>query len=492
MKARRAAAVPVLATLVVGVIGLTASPAYATQTISTGEELFNECDPDGNWAFEIDFSDDDIAAGIEPPDTIDAELSNGGSVVIDLDEFVEDAFIPHARYVTTDPPDNPTGDATATIDAEWEGVGGFLATAGACHETHVTLDVSPQVFFGDDVFTVSGQLTAAGEPVANSEVTVRLHSNVWDGAGAFIDTPTDGDGTFQVDVEADSLGFHQFHINYSGTQPGGGELGESPITWDESPFLIPWALPEAVPDADGPLASSEGDTFADTTVVSGEGFAPLAEVAVVLYPTQTLLAATTADQDGAFEVEVSMPAGVTGEHTLAAIGTRFSTVELVNQVLALPVTISALDLPDTVPDADGTLTSSEGNTFTNTTVVSGAGFEPNTEVAIALYSTPTLLAVTTADDAGEFEVEVTAPAGVTGEHRLVAFGQAAGSLDTRVLTLAVTIGTGSVDEASEKADSLPVTGSTVAAIAVIGALLLGAGATMMMVSRRRRLYVTAE
>jgi hypothetical protein len=69
----------------------------------------------------------------------------------------------------------------------------------------------------------------------------------------------------------------------------------------------------------------------------------------------------------------------------------------------------------------------------------GSGFDPGAQVVVGIQSTPTTLAVLTADDDGRVEASVTMPAGLTGDHTVYALGYTA---DGEVLVLAqpVTIG----------------------------------------------------
>ena len=110
-------------------------------------------------------------------------------------------------------------------------------------------------------------------------------------------------------------------------------------------------LPPTVPAGDGPLASSGGTRFTqsnDTTTLTGTGFAPNTPVVIGLYPSPTVLTATTSDASGAISVRVEIPTSQTGNHTLMAVGhapggaTRTLTVGITMTRTGLPVTGPAI------------------------------------------------------------------------------------------------------------------------------------------------------
>ncbi|WP_330186440.1 fibronectin type III domain-containing protein [Dactylosporangium sp. AC04546] len=81
-------------------------------------------------------------------------------------------------------------------------------------------------------------------------------------------------------------------------------------------------VPAEVPPASGTVDSSSGSAVApgEQITISGTGFAPNTTIKVALYSTPTVLATTTTDGAGAFSVPVTVPAGLSGAHTLVASG----------------------------------------------------------------------------------------------------------------------------------------------------------------------------
>ncbi|WP_432984021.1 hypothetical protein [Dactylosporangium sp. CA-233914] len=96
------------------------------------------------------------------------------------------------------------------------------------------------------------------------------------------------------------------------------------------------------------LGQATGDPR--TVTVSGDGFAPNSPVTIAIYSAPHALGTGTADAAGHAELQVVIPAGYTGNHTLALAGfasdgsARFLTV-------ALKVTAAGLTLPVTGPSA---------------------------------------------------------------------------------------------------------------------------------------------
>lgn len=54
--------------------------------------------------------------------------------------------------------------------------------------------------------------------------------------------------------------------------------------------------------------------------VTGENFAPNAQVRIELHTTVSVLATVTSDGNGSFSTSVTLPAGVTGTHRIVAVG----------------------------------------------------------------------------------------------------------------------------------------------------------------------------
>jgi len=131
----------------------------------------------------------------------------------------------------------------------------------------------------------------------------------------------------------------------------------------------------------------------------------------------------------------------------------------------------------------GALTVSDDTPRPGQTIrASGAGMAPNAPVTLTLNPT---LGQTTADSAGRFSLDVTIPGRqAPGPYTLTARGAAPGG-GTRVLTAPVTVtdsgsGTGG--------DRLARTGgSSFLPLTILGLVLIGAGAAVVVLLRRRHL-----
>jgi LPXTG-motif cell wall-anchored protein len=382
-------------TVAAAVIGA-AGPAYAqpitVETAPDWEPTVVHCDPDYNeWVYLLSGVGD--PSGIPIPDEISTHMDGGGTATAVLDEVQTSPSFGEAFYrlapAQVPPGQQPTGHATAELDTTpgaW--VGQLHLHAGHCTETSATLTASTAVAVQGQEITLSGVLSRAedGAPLADRPVQISYQSNEPDAVGkreVQIDLVTGLDGRFQA-VASD--------------------------------------------DAPGPLNFS----------VFSQEFGPFAEP---------------------FAAEF-------GAHAATRV----------------------LSLPSGVPTADGSMDSTAGATFRGETELSGEGFAPGADVALAIYSTPTVLAVTQANNSGAFQATVTVPADLAGEHTLVAAGEGPDG-QLRYLVLTVTI---QGDENSGGAGGgLPVTGTTTLTIAVMGGLLLVAGLVVWFAARRRRTTFTA-
>jgi hypothetical protein len=101
---------------------------------------------------------------------------------------------------------------------------------------------------------------------------------------------------------------------------------ESPgnAAWTVSDVVPALATPASVPSASGPLTTSDADgavKVGEQVQLSGTGYLPNSTVELIMYSTPTSLATVVADADGAFEIMVTVPAGLAnGTHHLVAAG----------------------------------------------------------------------------------------------------------------------------------------------------------------------------
>lgn len=95
----------------------------------------------------------------------------------------------------------------------------------------------------------------------------------------------------------------------------------------------------------GPVAVSDSTPTAGGSVgVSGSGYAPGSEVRITIESRSALLATVTADATGAFVATVTIPAALSGTHTIKSTGIAPDGSV---RVLATVVTVSAPGLPAT-------------------------------------------------------------------------------------------------------------------------------------------------
>lgn len=166
-----------------------------------------------------------------------------------------------------------------------------------------------------------------------------------------------------------------------------------------------------------------------------------------------------------------------GDHTVQAIieatDPKIYSASKVRHFTVAPSTFDAALLDD------------EGNPVTTvhpgqTLHAAAAGLLPGTEVGFELHSTPTVLGSATADEDGFAVATVTIPQGTpAGSHTLVVTATDVLG-DVHVQEVALTV------VAADPRDELAVTGSDVAPMLGVGALLLLVGAGLLVVGRRRR------
>jgi titin len=79
--------------------------------------------------------------------------------------------------------------------------------------------------------------------------------------------------------------------------------------------------PASVPSSAGKLTAPSTSLTANQAVtLSGSGYAAHTPIQIVVYSTPQVLKTVTTDRTGAFSTSVTMPAGLTGSHTLVAGG----------------------------------------------------------------------------------------------------------------------------------------------------------------------------
>lgn len=111
--------------------------------------------------------------------------------------------------------------------------------------------------------------------------------------------------------------------------------------------------------------------------------------------------------------------------------------------------------------------------------VSGSGFARGSTVTIQILSTPQTLATVKADGSGAFNTQVTIPSNYFGSHTLQAVGVTPDGA-TLVLSTTITIGGANGSGSSGMAS----TGAEVMVTAIVAAVLIVAGAFLLIFRRR--------
>lgn len=315
----------------VAVVGM-AGTAYAQVEVETPDDFdptIAHCTPDGDyWDYSLS-----AVHTFDPPETIDAHLDDGTTLEVSFHELqTSEAFYRiHASEVPSGA--SPTGSATAVLDIDSPGewVGRLQVHSGPCAETSVTIVPSATIILEGEEVTLTGQLTRTddGAALADRPLWVQYRTNEPDCIGKCevqVLTGTDDQGHFEVTDSDNAPGVLNFEVRTAGFGPfgaGPGDMFEDlPFTAEHTAFAtVPVvSLPSQTPDSDGELESSQGTTFEGETVLSGDGFAPGADIAFMVYSTPVMLGSTTADETGAFVADVEIPDDLDGEHVLAAIG----------------------------------------------------------------------------------------------------------------------------------------------------------------------------
>lgn len=154
---------------------------------------------------------------------------------------------------------------------------------------------------------------------------------------------------------------------------------------------------------------------------------------------------------------------------VSVVGATFATAQSSEPVSAGPLTAPA---------------ATDGASTGDPVEVRGAGFAPGTSVDITIESDPIHIATVRADATGAFITMITIPAGLpAGSHTLKATGpDPAGGM--RVLSMRVTIHTRSAGSVGSGGGSLPLTGSDVLPVALVGVGAVAVGGATLLLRRR--------
>ncbi|GGK14606.1 hypothetical protein GCM10010124_03940 [Pilimelia terevasa] len=348
-----------------------------------------DCSDDGSWVFRLDGVGG--RTGVRVPKFIVAKSLRGQPVAaVRADEWQGVYRLPGEAQLS--------GRAVTWVDPKWSAGGNrFALIAAPCEAPTLTAEAAPTVVSAGGTVVVSGQLTdKRGRPVARHAVALGTScadrcrrggrqdrrgdqdggsdgkggaapgkSDGVDGvdgqdgarvaeasgkAGAGgrgrggLDqrTRTDREGRFRFTVRARELGLHELTVRSAADAPEPGRRGLATA----EKILHAWAIPGRAPVRAGELASAKGDALTagpKATTVTGEGFRPGSEVAVLRYPADNkLVAAARADGRGRISVEVDLPAELRGDQVLVAFG---EDRRCRARLLARRVTVQAPGLP---------------------------------------------------------------------------------------------------------------------------------------------------
>jgi hypothetical protein len=217
----------------------------------------------------------------------------------------------------------------------------------------------------------------------------------------------------------------------------------------------------------------------------------------------------------AISVDGALPAGITltdnGDGTASLSGTAapgsagsypvvFHASNGVSPATSVNATVTVTNadpvpLPATVPPAGGSLTGvTPGSNPGDQLTISGSGFAAGSPIQIGIYTTMIPLGTATADAAGNFTAVIVLPAGLVGNHTIVASGitstGAALFVESKITITAVAVPAPA--QASDPGTGLAFTGvaSTISTW-YAGLLLLGAGAVLLVFAVRRRVSARA-
>jgi len=302
-----------------------------------GEEA--GCGADASWTFWI--TNVGGSTGIEPPSSVTATRVNGAAIVIELTRVIGDSddYPSNVAYYTTASDVKLTGAAQTEIDDGWNAdQSSFGLIAGPCGDSVVTVTAAPSPVRQRGTVSVAGRLTSsAGTPLAGQFAYLRWHNVDQDGKGRVLGPfPADADGYVRTAVTVTTAGPQSFTLEYHGSGPTG--VGQRPA----DARTVVWSLPPSPRPSAGQLTSSAGTVFGTgqrSTVVSGTGYLPNDDIAIVLYANTVILATAVTDDEGSFAIPVSLPVGASGRYELASIGVAIRRGDLVVEYLTLRITV---------------------------------------------------------------------------------------------------------------------------------------------------------
>lgn len=251
-----------------------------------------------------------------------AVVAPGGTVRVTGDGFAPDEAV--ELRLGDGEPVGTTTNGDGVIDAELlvpgdavdgevavTALGAVSAVEASAILTVLTPAAATTVVLGSDAEEpVAGDLVALTATVAPAAAAGQVEIREGD---AVVGTATVTAGTATVDVRVETSGTHTFTARFTPDDPAA--------------YLASESAPFSIEVGDAPVVPAELDLSADSAAqggtlgVSGSGFGPGELVTIRLHSEPVRLAEVTADDRGAFEVRVTIPATAEiGEHTIVAEG----------------------------------------------------------------------------------------------------------------------------------------------------------------------------
>ncbi|MEU0556345.1 fibronectin type III domain-containing protein [Dactylosporangium sp. NPDC006015] len=145
-----------------------------------------------------------------------------------------------------------------------------------------------------------------------------------------------------------------YQVTVAATVAEGDATASAPLAvTPAAPVTVPATVPPTA--VDGVLTSSAGTALPSAgqpTVLVGTGFAPRTWVQLLVFSSPTALGTALTDENGSFSKQVTVPAGLAGQHTFVSMGTDPSGTL---RVLKLAVTVGAAPADVSTPSSGGGL-----------------------------------------------------------------------------------------------------------------------------------------
>ncbi|MEV0565077.1 fibronectin type III domain-containing protein [Dactylosporangium sp. NPDC050588] len=143
-----------------------------------------------------------------------------------------------------------------------------------------------------------------------------------------------------------------YQVTVAATVAEGDATASAPLAvTPAAPVTVPATVPPTA--VDGVLTSSAGTALPSAgrpTTLVGTGFAPRTWVQLLVFSSPTALGTALTDENGSFSKQVTVPAGLAGEHTFVSMGTDPSGTL---RVLKLAVTVGAAPADVSAPGTGG-------------------------------------------------------------------------------------------------------------------------------------------